>query len=291
MGLPMDSYLAELFNTNGYAEKVAMVRENVDAFIKMASDEGYDLSSLNEDQIVEAANEWGDQVRAGADGGYEGGVEGPGNLGPKTAEADFLGRYMAHAYHDELTKIADTPYPLSGREYEGGQHQLAVHEGAGSTEEARAKRRGERFKQHVQSVKQPGGTKGPINLPSGQEVHGRRQLEAPSKLRQFGRGVREHAGKAWDLAKKHPYLAAGIGATALAGGAGATYLATRDKEKKSHIELLDELAVERANELIVLADQGQNVTFSKVASTDTGDLDRVVTELAWAKLQEAGYIR
>lgn len=94
--MSMNPYLAELYNTNGYQEKIAAVEGIVDAFVKQAAAEGLDLSGLSDDDIVNYAMDWGQkQAEAETD-----------PVSEKLAEADFMGRAMAHAYADELSKIA-----------------------------------------------------------------------------------------------------------------------------------------------------------------------------------------
>ena len=103
----MNELLAQAYGT---AENIAANHEEIEktatetAFAegleqleKVAAAEGIDLNEFSDDEIVEILSEalTGDVVDAGIDGeGQE-----------KLAEADFLGRTMAHAFYDELTGI------------------------------------------------------------------------------------------------------------------------------------------------------------------------------------------
>ena len=101
---------------------------------------------------------------------------------------------------------------------------------------------------------------------------------------QTGKAKKELGKIEGEVSKARKQLAGGaLGAAALGGGA---YAAT----KKSHIELIDDAALDRAEALVIMADDGWDMDFDKVASMDVDDMDRVITELAFNKLEEAGYI-
>lgn len=285
--------IASMFDNGNYgqdyAEKVAEVEENVTMFMKVAEEEGVDLSGLTPDQIVESANEWADELRAEAAGaeGDEGVYEdydpalpeGPENIGPKTAEVDFLGRYMAHAKHDESIKIATemTAEQPDGQEKEASfkEKLLGAIKGKGlgkSLQRARAAA-GVKFEsmKKIRAAKK-GGDKTEVARLKGEA----KQMAGPR-------------GKAYGQAAKRLAGAAALPAAVVGGAGAAGYAAGR--KKKSHVELLDEAAVDRANEILEVAGEGHDLTFDKVAGVDETDLDRVITELAWAKLEEAGHIQ
>jgi hypothetical protein len=276
----MDPYLAELFNTNGHAEKVAQVQEITGAFIKQAEEEGVDLSGVNEEQLVDAAIAWAQDMEEG--GGEEGydpeHLEGPENLGPKTAEVDFLGRYMAHAYNDELNKIASTDMEKQGKSLKAIWSQ--------------AKKMPKKFMEHAKGTKvekmqrqhkgiMEGGLKDSLRV--GKKGRYVTPQEKSEIVKSMGKQMRAQKAKKWGAR-------AALGGGAAAVGAGTAAALMGGKDKKSHIEQLDELAIERANELIKMAGEGYEFGFEDVAETDENDLDRVITELAFAKLQDEGYI-
>jgi hypothetical protein len=102
----MNELLAQAYGTqdnitanNGSLEKTAeaAILEELE---KVAAAEGIDLSEFSDDEIVEIISEamGGAGVEKTAAAYEEEGQE-------KVAEADFLGRTMAHAFYDELTTI------------------------------------------------------------------------------------------------------------------------------------------------------------------------------------------
>ena len=80
------------------------------------------------------------------------------------------------------------------------------------------------------------------------------------------------------------------GALLAGGGITAAALMSKKKEKTSHLQYVEDAAVARANELLKLSNQGHEITFNKVASLSDDSFDRLITERAWALLEEEGYI-
>lgn len=277
----MDPILAEMFNTNGYAEKVAEIEDNVEMLLKVAEDEGVDLSGLDDDEIVDLANElatetdYVDDADVGYDPDY---YEGPNNLGPKTAEADFLGRYMAHAMHQEQEKIA-------GKEGWFRSGAKKIHEKVLSMGEKLHKRKtfsdlgtsAAKAKKDalIKRMRDQGMTSKQIRRverKKGEEI-GRAMMEAGSKAQRRSAAMRG-------------YGAIGGGAALLgAGGAGTAYAL----KKKSHIEHLNDAAIDYANHLLELS-QYEDISFDKVASVQETYEDGLVAELAWGMLEDEGYV-
>lgn len=104
----MNELLAQAYGTteNIYANNQTLEKTAeaaiLDELEKVAAAEGIDLSDFSDDEIVEiiaeAMGEAGVEKTASAEYYEEDGQE-------KIAEADFLGRTMAHAFYDELTSI------------------------------------------------------------------------------------------------------------------------------------------------------------------------------------------
>ena len=103
----MDEWISQIYGTNG-ATQSNDIEKTAQAMMlnKLAEEEGIDLSGLSEEDLNALAQQ---VIADDADGsvaeptGDEGGEE---ELQAKFAEADFLGRVMAHAYTQELQKIA-----------------------------------------------------------------------------------------------------------------------------------------------------------------------------------------
>ena len=112
-----DQWLSEVYGTNGGGDLEKTAQSML--LQKLAEEEGIDLSGLDEDQLDALADavseqEGGYEDNAEYEGDEEGGYEGDdGYVGvedeaqAKFAEADFLGRVMAHSYTQELNKIAE----------------------------------------------------------------------------------------------------------------------------------------------------------------------------------------
>lgn len=109
----MDSWLSQVYGTatqGGDLEKTAQAM----MLDKLAQEEGIDLSGLDDAELDALAQ----QVIGDEGGAEDGGAaveDDEEELQAKFAEADFLGRVMAHAYTQELQKIAQeegaAPFP------------------------------------------------------------------------------------------------------------------------------------------------------------------------------------
>lgn len=105
----MNELLAQAYNTqdnintNNGVEKTAEAAL-IDELEKVAAAEGIDLNDFSDDDILEILGEamGGDVEKTAAAEGVEADDE---ETQVKLAEADFLGRTMAHAFYDELTGI------------------------------------------------------------------------------------------------------------------------------------------------------------------------------------------
>lgn len=110
----MNPFLAELFNTNGYAERVAEVKEAVETLLSVAEEEGIDLSGLSEDELVELAVQFSlEDDEQDLDEYSPEELEDPKYTGPEAAEAAWLGLYMGRAFEDAQKKLELTNDPDS----------------------------------------------------------------------------------------------------------------------------------------------------------------------------------
>lgn len=124
----MDKFLAEFYGTGG-SEKTASAEDlekeaSVELFMKLASDQNIDLANMPDAQVQSLYTSW--VQKAAQAGGAAPTQKTAGEddddkkkreeaekehgekkaAAEKIAEADFLGRVMAHAYAQELQKIA-----------------------------------------------------------------------------------------------------------------------------------------------------------------------------------------
>jgi hypothetical protein len=125
--MSMNEYLAQYYGTGqASAETETLSKEaSVDLFIKTAAEQGIPLENLSEEQIQTLFGNWSEEMNKIAeeddgdddkkDDAKDSKVEKAKEeheekkeAMAKMAEADFLGRVMAHAYVQELTKIAES---------------------------------------------------------------------------------------------------------------------------------------------------------------------------------------
>lgn len=123
--MPMDQFLAEFYGTKtaAAAPQEDLEKEaSVDLFLKLASEEGIDLAKLPDAQVQELYTRWKtaaeepekkEEKKEHEEEKREHVVEKAKEeheekkaYAEKVAEADFLGRVMAHAYVQEMRKIA-----------------------------------------------------------------------------------------------------------------------------------------------------------------------------------------
>ena len=106
----MNEILAQIYGTNGATaeEPIEKTAESalLDELEKVAAAEGIDLGELSDDDIVEILNEAmnADAEKTAADETAEV-ADDNDDAQVKLAEADFLGRAMAHAFYNELSQI------------------------------------------------------------------------------------------------------------------------------------------------------------------------------------------
>ena len=99
----MDEFLNELYGTSEIISGDDLEKQAAAEFlVKMAEEEGVNLDELSDEEVAgllsEIEGDMGKQASAE--------IEGEGDEAQeKLAEADFLGRAMAHAYVNELNEI------------------------------------------------------------------------------------------------------------------------------------------------------------------------------------------
>jgi len=262
--MPMDPQLAAIYGTNqdeSDVEKLAAAE-----LAEELADEGEEVeeSDLSDEEAEELAQQLlAAEGEEGAEQGDEEDEEGAAVEEPgeeeqeKLSEADYLGRVMAHAYTQELRKIAavgdSSAYEgkdtASRAQKVGGWARRQGHRAAGA-----AKAFGKHFK---------GGDKWSLK---GQ-----------------------HAGKTWGAR-------AAVGAAAGAAGYGAyRKFKGKGKKKQSAAEpsALDILAERRALE--ILAENGidptQEQEKTSASEPEMEALGNAVEQRAYALLQANGYIQ
>jgi hypothetical protein len=194
--MPMNQRLEEIYGTEQGAEADLEKLAAAELAEKLASEGGLDLASLDPEQLEELTRE----VM---------GME-TGSDQEKLADADYLGRVMAHSYTQEMNKIAAEQFELPLK-HKGGWSPYVREPGIGGVENAG------RRATHV--VGEAGKAVGRGAAVAGKHIY-------------------KHRGK---------YMLGGAGAgLASAGG----YAAYKHFKKNKHSSAFETLAEARAQEIL-----------------------------------------
>lgn len=233
----MDPFLAEFYGTGASQEEMEKTAQ-LEMLEKIAEEEGVDLDDLSEEELEYILSEEGEEVEEddGDDDMEKEAME-------KFAEADFLGRVMAHANWDEMQKIAAA---------EGSKWERAKDWAKGKGSWVKGKGRA-----------------------AGGAVHGKAMGLGKRMLEGKGEGWRaKQMGRLGKRTRKVLHGAAGYGtptaALAAAGYGGYKgYQHFKGKKKKS----ADEIVEQRAAEFLMEAGIDPNQVFEKTAEYTQEDID------------------
>lgn len=201
-GVIMDKQLAEIYGTGQPEVDESDLEKTAAAelLVKLAEEQGVDLNDFSDEEVGEMLGDL-----------YEGGgVEHTAEAQEKYAEADYLGRIMAHSMVQELDSI----------EKEAGAKWDAVKGGAGKVKDY-IKGRPDAYRAFGTGVKASATGKTPFG----------QRLPAKQRLKILGEAAREAAPEA------------GL----IAGGVGGGIAAAKMKKKKA--SAVETLAEQRAYEL------------------------------------------
>lgn len=234
----MNEFLSQYYNT-GAASAPAETDMNedlhkqasIELFCKLAASNNVDLESCSEEQIQQLFADF--QKQASEDGPPKDDKKGDKKeeakkeleekkaAAEKTAEADYLGRVMAHSYIDELNKIAAS----KGMVHIPGQGSSASHSGGNH----------------------PGASAKSVKPESAGFMKVRHALEkGKDKAKDLAGKAGVAAGKAGNFLGKHKHFAGAVAAGAAGVGAGAALASGKKKEASAVDELAAGLAVEKA---------------------------------------------
>lgn len=291
--MSMDSFLAEIYGTKTASAEPQEDLEkeaSVQLFMKLAGQEGIDLKSMADEDVAALFASWEEKVAA-ADAGATQKTASDDNdkddekkkreeaekeheekkaAAEKVAEADALGRIMAHSFTDEYRKIAAA----------GGVPGIDPETVTAGEDKTAAMP--EALRKGLEAARGHAGK-------AGKAIG-----DAAGKAKDKGK---ELAGKAGDAAKKHKGHAAAAAGGAAAGGA-AGFMAGKKKQSSAIDELAAERAVLMAHEANFDAEQAGRKVASvrelelvgeseKVAHAP--DLDTAVGIRALEFLEAAGY--
>lgn len=227
----MDAQLAEIYGTGVSAEDDQVKLAAAELLVKLAADNDVDLSQFSDTEVSQMVSELSktaefppvaegekkeekEESKESSESSEEKAAE------EKVAEADFLGRVMAHSFNQELAEI---------------QKEAGIKETAGKAV-AGAKNL---FQKHVAPVAKRGG-----ELVTGSHAKDLKGAEDLSKRLRPKRPETKRISAMLNT-EKNKVLATRIGLGAGAAGVGAAALSGHKKESSA----LDALASERAWEL------------------------------------------
>lgn len=260
-------------------EATAMNEEIVELFEKQAAAEGIDLDTMEDTELSTLYTHFVDNVLPEQVEEYEKSAE-VEEAHAKLAEAEILGRHMARSYMDEFEKGALDPL---GSHYGGGASKPKMTDARRALLVAKRDAATVARDTAPASGRATAANRGPASVKALEDARPRasgslrgatrnRLLAAKIQASEYGKQGKEHAQRAWSLAKANPKTTAGLlGAAALTTGAAG--LAGRKTASADDIEVMAyDLALEMTKE-----------------SESDEDLDNYVVDRAVEILAEAGY--
>lgn len=244
----MNEYLSDYYGTTSsqVADEEIEKQAQVELFKKLAADQSIDLDQLSDAQVTELwanfqKNASEEDKKEKMDKAKEEHEE-KKEAAAKLAEADFLGRVMAHSYVDELKKIAAANSPEEPVEdKEAGAKDIAgkIGLGAGLVGQKAMYHAGQAAKGAKdvagKAVKAVGEASGASQAHEAYKAHKALKGGMNPAVRHIAEEARSSNLK--DVAKR-----VGVGAAVAGSGAAGYHLGSRKKEASA----LDELAFESA---------------------------------------------
>lgn len=274
----MNEWLAQAYGTNGTNNEEQEKIASLELFAKLAAQHNIDLSQLSDDQVTalyaetfpdqfaKMASDDDDEDDKGEDDEEEEKKESAANyvsekvaFQEKFAEADLMGRVMAHAFVQERDEI-----------------------------EKQAKKTEMGMPQRTPTARGPGGTQLGLAPNANKE---------PGKADVAMAKAKGKAGKAWEAAKRfgrttHGKAALGAGGALLAaGGAYGAYKGLKGKEKKSSARDFEELAAHQAIKIASQAGFDADEAFARVNSVFILGLEETEKVASVQSVDDALHIR
>lgn len=279
----MDPKLAEIYGTNQTNEVDLEKLAAAELADGLANDDQIDTDGMTEEDLEAVAQ---DVLNGGtAEEGGEGGEEPQDESQEKLAEADYLGRVMAHSYVNELREIEKTAAkkegPMTGTESAKRDATRAKHGPDATTSDMVKNKADSAKKAVVKGGKRAGellagGAKGTVGEMAGHRAGNKKII---SNL--FGKGgMRREALKSM-----------GARGGAAAGVAGLGYGAYKSMRKQS--SAVDTLVEQRMQEILEASglEISNEQEQEKVSEADPREvLANEVDQRAWAALAEYGVV-
>jgi len=296
--MTMHSWLSEMYGTNGAEAEAQTKTAQLEQFAKLAADNNIDLSTLSPEQRTDlynhtfkVASEDGDEDDEGGDSDPEekdteeeakAEHEDKKEAQAKFAEADMMGRIMAHALHNELSAIEKDAgvkdlYGAARKAVEGAAGAVkGKGQAAGSAIADKARAAGSAIADKARAT---GGAVSGAGRAAGDAVSGAgarvKEVATGSKLRSLegavksvkSRGRKEVLQGALNAERRKVVgLRAAGGAAALGGAAGVGAVAGRKTASA-----LDMLGVEAAVKIAAAAGYDVDECVALLTQADEAD--------------------
>lgn len=289
----MDPKLAAIYGTNQETDADLEKLAAAELAEGLANDDEVDTDGLTEEEleavaqdVLNASSEEGEEEGGNIDGEQEK-TSAAEEAQEKLAEADYLGRVMAHSYHNEMQKIAAAEQEKTAGMTSGQRAAQAVKSKGGKVlgalkDIATGKQAREGFAAAKKSTSTAEAAK---NMAS-------KSIMSPKGKERAGAAIGKHMGEAAESKKKGMKgLAKTVGlyggGAAVAGGAAAAM-------KKKQSSALDTLVEQRAMEILQASGidpaELEEVDGQEKVSDPREALASAVDERAWALLGQYGVV-
>ena len=288
----MDPVLAQIYGTNSEASDLEKLAAEEMAE-ELASD-GYDVGDASDDDIEMMAQAVLDDIQGDESEEYEQEVD--DETMAKVAEADKLGRVMAHSMWQELGHIKEASHgPASSED------MYEAMSAGGESPASRATRKGKADSAKAEAARRAAHEEGIIEGHRRQMAHqhergiSRFSAHAHNLADSAGKHlarVGSSAGKAMRMSgplSKGKAQAIGAGLYGLGTlGAGGLAAAAHHRSKRKHSSALGTLAEARALEILE-ANGIDPESLTKTASSPAEELSLAVEQGAWDILAQYGF--
>lgn len=289
----MDPKLAAIYGTNQETDADLEKLAAAELAEGLANDDEVDTDGLTEEEleavaqdVLNASSEEGAEEGGNIDGEQEK-TSAAEQAQEKLAEADYLGRVMAHSYHQELQKIAAAEQEKTAGMTSGQRVGQAVKSKGGKFLSSLGDiASGKQAREGFAAAKKSKGTADAAKAMASKSI-----MSAKGKER-AGAAIGKHMGAAAEAKKSGMRGAAKT--TALYGGAAAAAGGAAAAMKKKQSSAMDTLVEQRAMEILEASgidpDELAEVDGQEKVSDPREALASAVDERAWALLGQYGVV-
>jgi len=292
----MDPKLAAIYGTNQETDADLEKLAAAELAEGLANDDEVDTDGLTEEEleavaqdVLNASSEEGAEEGGNIDGEQEK-TSAAEEAQEKLAEADYLGRVMAHSYHQELQKIAAAEQEKTAG-MTSGQRAMQAAKGAGGKvggflSKVKDIATGKEAREGFAAAKKSKGTADAAKNMASKSI-----MSAKGKER-AGAAIGKHMGEAAEAKKKGMK---GLGKTVgLYGGGAVAAGGAAAAMKKKQSSAMDTLVEQRAMEILQASGidpaELEEVEGQEKVSDPREALASAVDERAWALLGQYGVV-